>query len=196
MRKSTLTLLAAVFGLAASQASAADLPRKAPPAPPPPPPLTWSGCYIGANVGGAWGRISLEGPFGGTFDRSTSNASFVGGGQIGCDYQFAGGWVIGFRNMFDGTTNSRDRTFNVVGPVGVVADWNVRNQDAMVRCPDGSDRLFVATQLAALLSGRRGLGSCPGRLSSDHHSGRRYKLYRRFDFQNQNRLDDWRWLGI
>ena len=119
MRKSTLTLLAAVFGLAASQASAADLPRKAPPAPPPPPPLTWSGCYIGANVGGAWGRISLEGPFGGTFDRSTNNASFVGGGQIGCDYQFAGGWVIGFRNMFDGTTNSRDRTFNVVGPMEV-----------------------------------------------------------------------------
>ena len=34
---------------------------------------------------------------------------FAGGGQIGCDYQFAGGWVIGFRNMFDGTTNSRDR---------------------------------------------------------------------------------------
>ena len=109
MRKSSLTLLAAVFGLAASQASAADLPRKAPPAPPPPPPLTWSGCYIGANVGGAWGRISLEGPFGGTFDRSTSNASF------------AGGWVIGFRNMFDGTTNSRDRTFNVVGPGGATA---------------------------------------------------------------------------
>ena len=172
MRKSSLTLLAAVFGLAASQASAADLPRKAPPAPPPPPPLTWSGCYIGANVGGAWGRISLEGPFGGTFDRSTNNASFVGGGQIGCDYQFAGGWVIGFRNMFDGTTNSRDRTFNVVGPKwSSLSNWNVRNQDAMVRCPDGSDRLFVATQLAALLSGRRGLGSCPGRLSSDHHCG-------------------------
>ena len=82
--------------------------------------MTWTGCYIGANVGGAWGRISLEGPFGGEFDRSTNNASFVGGGQIGCDYQFAGGWVIGFRNMFDGTTNSRDRAFNVVGPVGLV----------------------------------------------------------------------------
>ena len=118
MRKSSLTLLAAVFGLAASQASAADLPRKAPPAPPPPPPLTWTGCYIGANVGGAWGRFTLEGPFGGEAERSTNNASFVGGGQIGCDYQFAGGWVIGFRNMFDGTTNSRDRAFNVVDADG------------------------------------------------------------------------------
>ena len=29
--------------------------------------------------------------------------------------------MIGFRNMFDGTTNSRDRTFNVVGPGGATA---------------------------------------------------------------------------
>ena len=96
------------IGLAASSASAADLPRKAPPAPPPPPPLTWTGCYIGANAGGAWGGFTLEGPFGGTADRSTNNASFVGGGQIGCDYQFAGGWVIGFRNMFNGTTDTEN----------------------------------------------------------------------------------------
>jgi outer membrane immunogenic protein len=120
MRKSSLTLLAVAIGLAASQASAADLPRKAPVYVPPPPPLTWTGCYIGANVGGAWGRFTLEGPFGGEVDRSTNNASFVGGGQIGCDYQFAGGWVIGFRNMFDGTTNSRDLAFNVVDAGGAV----------------------------------------------------------------------------
>ena len=66
MRKSSLTLLAAAIGLAASQASAADLPRKAPAyVPPAPPPLTWTGCYIGANVGGAWGRFELDAPVGG-----------------------------------------------------------------------------------------------------------------------------------
>jgi outer membrane immunogenic protein len=96
--------------------------------------MTWTGCYIGANVGGAWGRFTLEGPFGGEVDRSTNNASFVGGGQIGCDYQFAGGWVIGFRNMFDGTTNSRDRTFTVTGP-GVSAtgtsEFHMRWFDAL-----------------------------------------------------------------
>ena len=194
MRKSSLTLLAVVIGLAASQASAADLPRKAPVYVPPPPPLTWTGCYIGANVGGAWGRFTLEGPFGGEVDRSTNNASFVGGGQIGCDYQFAGGWVIGFRNMFDGTTNSRDRTFNVVDAAGaVVATGTSELQYAMVRCPDGSDRLFVATQLAALLSGRRGLGSCRGRRSCDR--GRR-RTVSRLGFHYQNRLDDRGWLGI
>ena len=64
------------------------------------------------------------------------NASFVGGGQIGCDYQFAGGWVIGFRNMFDGTTNSRDRAFNVVDATGAVvatgaAELHMRWFDAL-----------------------------------------------------------------
>ena len=59
MRKSSSMLLAAVIGLAASQASAADLPRKAP-AYIPPPPLTWTGCYVGVNVGALRGRFELE----------------------------------------------------------------------------------------------------------------------------------------
>ena len=109
MRKSSLTLLAAVIGLAASQASAADLPRKAPAyVPPAPPPITWTGCYIGANIGGVFGRGDAT--FAGV-EVSRSNSGFAGGGQIGCDYQFAGGWVIGIRNMFDGTTLHRDRAF-------------------------------------------------------------------------------------
>ena len=97
MRKFSLTLLAAAIGLAAGQASAADLPRKAPAyiPPPAPPPITWTGCYIGANVGGAFGDASATFNFG---EVSTNGSGFAGGGQIGCDYQFAGtGWVIGFR---------------------------------------------------------------------------------------------------
>ena len=122
MKKFSSFIAAAGLVVGLSQAaSAADLPRKAPAyVPPAPPPLTWTGCYIGANLGGAWGRFRLEGPFGGSAEQSTNNASFVGGGQIGCDYQFAGGWVIGFRNMFDGTTNSRDRAFNVVDATGTL----------------------------------------------------------------------------
>jgi outer membrane immunogenic protein len=133
MRKTSLALLAAAIGLAASQVSAADLPRKAPAyVPPAPPPLTWTGCYIGANVGGAWGRFELEGPLGGTASRS--GAGFAGGGQIGCDYQFAGGWVIGFRNMFDGTTNSRERNFTVTTAAGTAtghAEFHNRWFDAL-----------------------------------------------------------------
>ena len=111
MRKHSLMLLAAAtIGLAATQASAADLPWKAPPAapPPPPPPITWTGCYIGANIGGIFSQGDATFNF---VEVSRNNSGFAGGGQIGCDYQFAGGWVIGIRNMFDGTTLSRNRTF-------------------------------------------------------------------------------------
>ena len=120
MRKFMLPLVAgAVIGLGTSLASAADLPRKAPAyQPPPPPPLTWTGCYIGANIGGAWGRHELDGPFGGEFSRNWQGG-FAGGGQIGCDYQFAGsGFVIGFRNMFDGTTNHKERDFALFNAAG------------------------------------------------------------------------------
>src|SRR5262245_39066611 len=111
MRKQSLMLLVAAIGLAASQASAADLPRKAPVyTPPPPPPITWTGCYIGGNVGGIFG--SGDAHFNNFEVGSNERSGFAGGGQIGCDYQFAGsGWVIGIRNMFDGTSLGRDRTF-------------------------------------------------------------------------------------
>ena len=120
MRKHSLALLAlATIGLAASQASAADLPRKAPVyVPPAPPPITWTGCYIGANVGGVFVRQSADFAFG-SLDSDTKSG-FAGGGQIGCDYQFAGGWVIGIRDMFDGSSLSRDRTFNFPGASGTV----------------------------------------------------------------------------
>ena len=109
MRKHSLMLLASTaFALAASQSLAADLPRKAPAyVPPAPPPITWTGCYIGGNIGGIFGNAKANFGFG---ELSTNNSGFAGGGQIGCDYQFAGGWVIGLRNMFDGTSLSRDRT--------------------------------------------------------------------------------------
>ena len=56
MRKHSVMCSLLHFGLAASQASAADLPRKAPAyVPPAPPPMTWTGCYIGANIGGIFG---------------------------------------------------------------------------------------------------------------------------------------------
>jgi outer membrane immunogenic protein len=122
MRKYSLMMLAAVVGLAASQASAADLPRKAPAyIPPAPPPVTWTGCYIGANIGGAFGDASVNFPGG---ELSSNGSGFAGGGQIGCDYQFSGGWVVGFRNMFDGTSNHRSGTI-ATGPLGgTVVNFN------------------------------------------------------------------------
>src|SRR5262249_60941527 len=122
MQKFGLTLLAAAaIGLTATIASAADLPRKAPAyTPPPPPPPTWTGCYLGANIGWIGGRVTSDFNGGNNFfsnnfnDNHSTNSGFAGGGQIGCDYQWAGGWVIGFRNMFDGTSLNRNRKLRFV----------------------------------------------------------------------------------
>jgi outer membrane immunogenic protein len=124
--KRFLTALA-VTGIATSSALAADLPvRTAPIAPQPiiAPAPAWTGCYVGGNLGGAFGDASLSGAAGTV---STNGSGFAGGGQIGCDYQFANsGWVIGFRNMFDGTNNSRSGTIG--GGLLPAAAVNFNNQ--------------------------------------------------------------------
>ncbi len=97
--------LSAVIGLGV--ASAADLPRPYTKAPPPVPVVsTWTGCYVGGNIG--YGQQRTR-----TTDVDHSNTGFadvgsdtgsgvVGGGQVGCDYQFASNWVVGIQGMFDG----------------------------------------------------------------------------------------------
>src|SRR5262249_3863937 len=113
MRKhSSMLLAAATIGLAATQVLAADLPRKAPPpaAPPPPPPITWTGCYIGANIGGIFGRFDAN--FNDFEAGSNRRSGFTGGGQIWWDFQFSGsGWGVGIRDMFNGANLKKDRNF-------------------------------------------------------------------------------------
>ena len=117
MRRMMITMAGlAALSLAAGQALAADMARpvyKAPVAPPAPI-YNWTGCYIGANVGAAWAHVDVDNvTTGGSISR-TSNTGFAGGGQIGCDYQMSQ-WVIGIRNMFDGTSISGSRTFSDPG---------------------------------------------------------------------------------
>jgi outer membrane immunogenic protein len=112
--KALTSIIAAGIGLAFGQmALAADLPiRKAPAYIPPslPPAYVWTGCYLGGNVGGAWGRIeATDVTTGATV--SPNNSGFAGGGQVGCDYQMSQ-WVVGFRNMFDGTSISNGATIS------------------------------------------------------------------------------------
>jgi len=76
----------------------------------PPPPLllpvySWTGCYIGGNVGGVWVRkeftaSTLIGAPVGTALGSHDANSFLGGIQGGCNYQVAG-WVLGAQADFD-----------------------------------------------------------------------------------------------
>ena len=114
MKKILFAGVAGLALLAGAPAHAADLRVRRPPPPPPPvvapvPVFSWTGCYIGANVGGAWAdkEFSANG-----FD--AGNHSFggvAGGGQIGCDYQFATNWLIGIQGMFDGADLNGDNVF-------------------------------------------------------------------------------------
>ncbi len=96
---------AAIAMLASVPALAADMAArpiyKAPP-PPPAPAYNWTGCYIGANLGGGWTHDEFH--FGAENEGTLNKAGFVGGGQVGCDYQFGSNFVIGVQGMFDGTT--------------------------------------------------------------------------------------------
>jgi outer membrane immunogenic protein len=84
--------LLSITGLA-GVASAADLPVKAPAAIPAPVRFSWTGCNVGGHVGGAVSEDKTTNFLG---DSSRfSSTGFVGGGQVGCDYQFASGWVVG-----------------------------------------------------------------------------------------------------
>jgi len=103
----------AVAALIGSPALAADMALKAPS--PPAAVSSWTGCYIGANIGGIWSRETTTwvseiagiapGPVTPPQARGSLTASgFAYGGQVGCDYQFNQNWVVGIRGMWDGTT--------------------------------------------------------------------------------------------
>jgi outer membrane immunogenic protein len=100
MRK--LLLGTAALIALAHPALAADLRpavRKAPP--PLVPAWSWSGCHFGGHAGGLWAKSEewiVRTP-GGAFEGQSLGAhdvdGWLGGVQAGCDYQFAGGVVIG-----------------------------------------------------------------------------------------------------
>jgi outer membrane immunogenic protein len=101
-------------------ANAADLkPAPAPvytKAPMMPPPFSWTGFYIGGNVGGAWANNNVtDSLFGLNFSGGNNNAVFLGGGQIGGNYQFSN-FVVGVEGSFDWAANNNNSTTGIVVP--------------------------------------------------------------------------------
>lgn len=68
----------------------------------PPPIFTWSGFYIGGNIGGAWANSSLSDQAT-TLTYSTNHSGFIGGGQLGYNYQIRN-LVLGIEWDFDWTS--------------------------------------------------------------------------------------------
>lgn len=106
----------ALLVLAASGAQAADLPRRA--APPAPiyvaPIFTWTGFYVGAQIGGGWGRNEFAG--------LTYNPNgVVGGLHAGYNMQF-GAIVAGVEGDIEATSLKGSTTIGFVS-LKTTAPW-------------------------------------------------------------------------
>src|SRR5262249_38595661 len=124
--------------LVAGAAQAADLPRPVYKAAPPAY-FTWTGCYIGGSVGGASARgrlttsldscthlgvpanLDAVGAAGTGSDRDTS---FIGGGQVGCNYQ-TGAFVLGVEGDFSGL--STRPTITRTGVLSTLDTFSITN---------------------------------------------------------------------
>ncbi len=121
MKRISLSLLGTVaFAALALPAAAADLPprpyAKAPPLPPTPMAqvYNWTGFYIGGHLGGAFtGDNSLAG----------NGGRFLGGVQLGADYQFAPNWVAGIEAQYGWLSGNNG---GIAFPVGGLASMDTR----------------------------------------------------------------------
>jgi outer membrane immunogenic protein len=129
-------LISGALGLAFSFAVsgfalAADMAVKAPMAAAPPPVYNWTGWYVGVNAGASMGNAKTDfnvapiGPLPGFAGSATSSPSgFIGGGQIGYNWQFSPLWVGGLeadiQYAHEGDHNFASRPFSFSLP-GTVA---------------------------------------------------------------------------
>lgn len=139
MKKFFFGAVVAASSALATQAFAADLARKAPVYKAPPAPIfTWTGFYAGVNAGYGFGtdsntittgigaaNISAVADGARPFRVRPDRDGFVGGGQIGYNWQFAPTWVFGieadiqYSDIRD--TRNVQTVLAAVGPNGTAA---------------------------------------------------------------------------
>ena len=162
-------------------AMAADLPaRRMAPAPYVAVPVfTWTGFYVGANVGAAWNRDRRDdfgfgnyttaggfavvpaagGVFGstGVFDRDRDRTSLLGGVQVGYNWQM-GGFVLGVEGDIQaiGNRNNRDGFFGFGGTTGGFGVAVTNPQIAAQRVGAPGNVAFFGNEGGLLGNGRGG----------------------------------------
>ena len=115
----------ALVALGTASAVAADLPARTYTKAPvyAAPVYNWTGFYAGVHIGAGFGgdngyATTIPGLTGGSRD-----AAFLGGGQIGADYQFAPNWLVGIEGQISGLSDN-NRTFtNGVDRFRDRSDW-------------------------------------------------------------------------
>jgi len=125
MKNKLATCVIPVAGLIGTPAFAADMAVKAPPTAPAPV-YNWTGWYVGVNAGASFGSVKTDfnaapvtvttnfsAPFnipGFAGSNTESPDGFMGGGQIGYNYQLSPIWVVGFEADFQGALEKDSNT--------------------------------------------------------------------------------------
>jgi outer membrane immunogenic protein len=119
-----LLLSTVALAALAGSAFAADLPsrKEAPVYIAPVPVFSWTGFYVGADIGGAFGQTNLHSDWSGWNSHSLDTSGVLGGGYVGYNYQINQNFVIGVEGDFQGT--GAEKSWSWVGS-NVLGDANV-----------------------------------------------------------------------
>jgi outer membrane immunogenic protein len=79
----------------------------------------WTGFYVGGHLGGAF---SSNNNFNGLATNNNNDGRFLGGVQVGADYQFAPNWVVGIEGQYSWLGNNN----SVIFPGGFIYTNNQR----------------------------------------------------------------------
>jgi outer membrane immunogenic protein len=134
----------------------------------------WTGFYIGGHVGGAFdGNNSFTGT-----TNTSNDGRFLGGLQVGADYQFAPNWVLGIEGQYSwlGSNN------NAVAFTGAGAGYIYANNQRALGSVTGRVGYTWGAGLLYVKGGYAysdyndslaftGLGPQPFTLNSGHHDG-------------------------
>jgi outer membrane immunogenic protein len=170
-----ILLSGACIAAMSASALAADLtPRPMYKAPPlAAPQFSWTGCYVGGNAGygmasRTWNAIATT-PVTAFVSQHTSGGGFVGGGQLGCDYQ-AGSWVFGVEGMVDGSTINYNTSIGNVLPGASLTDKVTSFETATGRIGWAMDRSLYDVKGGAAWEQTSGAINAPAPFSSESHS--------------------------
>ena len=121
MNKLLIGMLPLVLLITFNLAQGADLPAPYLKAPPQPPLYSWTGIYLGGNVGYGWGNSQTDVTLAGAGVLFGSNSRFkmdgaIGGGQVGYNYQ-TGNIVWGVETDLQAADQAGSATFICPGAI-------------------------------------------------------------------------------
>ncbi len=143
----TAALSSAILASATTVSGAADAPPRVY-RQPPPPYFLWSGFYGGAHIGAGWS--------------DGGGSGFIGGGQVGYNYQ-VNNWVFGLEGDVSGTSIGSSANATVVGGGAVLSGGATANLDWIAtlapRVGYAFDRWLVYGKVGAAWAHASGSGS-------------------------------------